>query len=298
MEVRGYVDGDARPMQELQSRLWPRADFHPGGLGWSLATDQMGGRTLVAGSADRVVGWIAQPGQGELTGQVEPGADAAAGSLVAAATDAAEHGQLRIPVIDQDETLRAALRHHGFAETGDVTYGMFLDTAPVTGLKSADYSVRSAGPDEASARVGVHRAAWRPRDMPWPGEHQSDIDPEATSSFTEAKYARCRATWLYDPEFDLVAVASDGSFAACCLAWFDPSTGVAEVEPMGVHPDHRRRGLAAMLCHEVARRVAARGGSQVYIHSGPNPAYPAPPAAYTKAGFRTQRRGTVLVRPA
>jgi GNAT superfamily N-acetyltransferase len=158
--------------------------------------------------------------------------------------------------------------------------------------------VRSVRPDEVAARVEAHRAAWRPPDMPWPTARLAEIDPAATSSFTEEKYARCRATWLYDAELDLVAVAPDGSFAANCLAWLDPSTGVAEIEPLGVHPAHRRRGLAGALCQEVARRVTDRGGREVFINTGPNEAYPAPPAAYAKAGFRTVRRGTIWVRPA
>lgn len=74
-----------------------------------------------------------------------------------------------------------------------------------------------------------------------------------------------RKAWLYDPALDLVAVADadrDGRFAACCIAWFDPATGVCEIEPLGVAPKHRRRGLAVALCLEVANLVADAGAGR------------------------------------
>lgn len=297
MEVRAYVDpDDTRPMQELQSRVWPLG-LHPGGLGWTLATHQLGEQTFVAVADNRVVGWVALPGGGELAAQVEPGFVDAGFALLDRALDVASDRELRVGVTDADETLRAVLVQRGFSVGSTATYGMWMDAADWDTGSSPGYSIRSVRPDELAARVEVHRAAWRPSDMPWPVGARAQIDPEATSSFTEEKYARCRATWLYDPDFDLVAVAADGRFAASCLAWFDPRTGVAEVEPMGVHADHRRKGIAGALCHEVAKRVAALGGSQVFINSGPNAGYPAPPAAYTKAGFRTVRRGMTYVRP-
>ena len=67
---------------------------------------------------------------------------------------------------------------------------------------------------------------------------------------------------------------------------------MAEIEPLGIVPDHRRRGLAGALCHGAAERVAARGGRQVYINGAPGTDYPAPAAAYLAAGFRTVRQGT------
>lgn len=283
-------------MQELQSRIWPLGDWHPGGLGWELATFQLGDQIFVAVSEGRVVGWAAHWSGEQIAAQVEPGRGSAALELLDCVFEVAPDGELRIEVTDADETLQAALLRRGFSAGPDATYGMWMEATDREPIVAPGYSVRPVRPDEVGARVEAHRAAWRPPDMPWPEDRLAEIDPEATSSFTEEKYARCRATWLYDSEFDLVAVAPDGTFAANCLAWFDPSTGVAEIEPMGVHPDHRRRGLAGSLCHEVARRVAGRGGSELYIHSGPNEGYPAPPGAYTKAGFRTVRRGSIYVR--
>jgi predicted GNAT family acetyltransferase len=88
-----------------------------------------------------------------------------------------------------------------------------------------------------------------------------------------------------------VVEASDGSLVACCIAWFDPATGVAAIEPLGVVPEHRGRGLAGALCLAVATRVTDLGGLEVFINTGPRSEYPAPARAYAKVGFDRFSRG-------
>ena len=153
------------------------------------------------------------------------------------------------------------------------------------------YLVRSVRAREQDARVEVHRRAWRPATLPWPGDPPPSVTEETTSRFTAALYAQVQATWLYDPAFDLVVEAPDGSLAACCIAWWDPATRSAEIEPVGVVPEHRRRGLASAMCWQVIEQVRAAGGRQVYINISPNPAYPAPAQTYLAAGFDFVVRG-------
>jgi ribosomal protein S18 acetylase RimI-like enzyme len=43
----------------------------------------------------------------------------------------------------------------------------------------------------------------------------------------------------------LAVTAPDGSFASWCGVWSSPEIGVGQFEPVGTHPDHRRRGLAS-----------------------------------------------------
>jgi GNAT superfamily N-acetyltransferase len=108
-----------------------------------------------------------------------------------------------------------------------------------------------------------------------------------------------RGAWLYDRSLDLVAVATGGAnarFGACCIGWLDPETGVCEIEPLGVAPEHRRRGLAIALCLETAHLVAERGGTQVFINAQPQPGYLAPSAAYLAAGFEWTERATTYAR--
>ena len=71
----------------------------------------------------------------------------------------------------------------------------------------------------------------------------------------------------------------------------------AEIEPLGVVPEHRRIGLASALCLQVAAQVAAHGGDLVYINTGPNPDYPAPAATYVTVGFEVTPRDRRYHRP-
>ncbi len=91
--------------------------------------------------------------------------------------------------------------------------------------------------------------------------------------------------------------APDGTLAASCLGWWDPHTGTAEIEPLGVVPAHRRRGLAGALTLAVSDTVAGWGGRQVFINTGPRADYPAPAAAYAAVGFQVIRRGQWHRRP-
>jgi hypothetical protein len=45
------------------------------------------------------------------------------------------------------------------------------------------------------------------------------------------------------------------------------------------------------MCMQVAAQVAALGGNQVFINTGPRPDYPAPAATYLTAGFEVVSRG-------
>ncbi len=124
-----------------------------------------------------------------------------------------------------------------------------------------------------------------------PSNSPSLSHPGATSSYDRAAHERVLQTTLYDPDLDLVVEAPDGSLVGCCIVWYDPQLASAEVEPLGIHPGHRRKGLAAALCHEAVARVGRRGGSEVFINAGPREAYPATSGAYMKAGFAIRVRG-------
>ncbi|MFX0108066.1 MAG: GNAT family N-acetyltransferase, partial [Candidatus Hodarchaeota archaeon] len=59
---------------------------------------------------------------------------------------------------------------------------------------------------------------------------------------------------FYKKELDIVAVAPDGRFAAFCTARIDPVSRVAELEPVGTHPEHRKLGLGkAVICESLKR---------------------------------------------
>ncbi len=178
---------------------------------------------------------------------------------------------------------------------------MLLDVATVAGdrRRGVDgYVIRPARPDETTACVEVHRAAWKPSSIPYIDGRR--VDPDADSSFTTQAYESVRSAWLYNPRLDLVTAVGDdeaGRFAACCIAWFDPSIGVCEIEPLGVAPEHRRRGLAIALCLEVAQLTAEFGGTHMYINTQPESGYVASTAAYSAAGFKLVERATTYALP-
>jgi GNAT superfamily N-acetyltransferase len=277
-------------MQRLSSRLWP-SGLHPGGLGWSLAIGQLAAQIVLAEADGDLLGW-AGLSPGELQVAVDPARPDAAPAVMEWALRTASGASLTLAVADSDEVVRGAALAVGFvAEPGaEPGLGMFR-VATLQGPElPPGYRIRGVEAGEESARVEVHRTAWRPADLTWPPGDRPPVPAEATSVFTAAHYSRVRQTLLYDPTLDLVAVAPDGSLAASCIAWWDAATASAEIEPLGVVPTHRRRGLAGALCLEVATRVAARDGTEVFINTAPNVEYSVPAVAYAKVGFVARGR--------
>lgn len=285
-------------MQRLSQSIWPLG-WHPGGLSWWLGRAELPPAEIaVVRAGGQVSGWSAFSHGDELTVDADPEQPEVARELVGWIVDRAGSMDLTILVPAAHDALRAAVEEAGFApDPGAPWAGLWLDASAARAASPSGYTVRAVRPGEERERVEVHRSAWLPAALPYPPDRRSDIAPGATSSFTEAACDRLRTTWLYDPDLDLVAVAPDGSMAACCVGWFDPVSGVTEVEPLGVDPEHRRRGLAGALCLEVAARTAERGGREVFINTGPSAAYPAPELAYRKAGFRSVTRGAAYRRP-
>lgn len=288
-------------MQTLASSCWPHG-LHPGGLGWSMATGQLADRIMMVDGLDgELVGWAGLSQPGSLWLQVAPDSPDVRAQLIGWLVDAADGPRLSVDVYD--DAVLNDFRRIGFEPTpppfGYYQMGRPGLRARVGSLRStlpSGYTIRSVLSDEADRRVAVHRTAWRPADLPFNPEHRPDIDESWSSSFTLDHYRSVQSTDLYDVDLDLVAVAPDRSFAACCIGWLDSATGWVEIEPLGVVPDHRRRGLALALCAEVARRAADLGAHDVFINTGPSELYPAPYAAYQKAGFTPFVRSTTLVR--
>lgn len=65
----------------------------------------------------------------------------------------------------------------------------------------------------------------------------------------EARLQQCS---LYDPALDLAIETETGEIAGYSLYWFDPVTKVGLIEPVRVHEEYQRKGLArAMLAHGI-----------------------------------------------
>lgn len=103
------------------------------------------------------------------------------------------------------------------------------------------YRFRSVrGVEEADAVAAVHAASFG-------------------SEWTPELYARVMTSPGYDPRREFVAEAPDGTLGAFAVTWHDPVTSTGLFEPVGTHPDHRRRGLAAGLLTFGMQAMAAAG---------------------------------------
>jgi ribosomal protein S18 acetylase RimI-like enzyme len=67
------------------------------------------------------------------------------------------------------------------------------------------------------------------------------------------------------------------------MAWWDPHARVGEFEPVGTHPEHRRRGLSRALLTWGLRRYAERDARIVQVYS--DAANAASEALYQAVGF-------------
>jgi GNAT superfamily N-acetyltransferase len=287
------VTGQAGPheLQVLAQRRWPLGR-HPGGLGWEVATDQLPEVVRVFRGDDGIaIGWAGIERPGVLTVEADP---TVVTEALACALDEASGDVVQVNVADGDAALQTAVEAAGFTRAHP-WYGSWR-TASVDDRPhdlAGGCIVRAVREDEDAARIEVHRRAWRPADLPWHPDHRPPTPPDAESGFGAAQFARVKASWLYDRELDLVVEAPGGALVACCTASYDATLGVAEIEPLGVVPSHRRIGLAGALCLEVSARIAERGGREVFINAGPRVDYPANGGAYAKAGFEARVRGSI-----
>lgn len=277
---------DLRQMQDAASRLWgPGRRWTPGEIAWAFLTDadEQNVRFIHDGwawrQADRVIVLTSRPAAAvEVIREWAP--------------------DLPVQVPDGDVALLHALRREGYREVAAEPFDLDLRLAIAdasTPTLSDGYTVRSAA--EADDLLGIHRAAWRPADLPFAPGCAPAIDPDATSSLTAGRLHAVQTTWPYRRDLHVVVQAADESLAASCIAWLDPATGVAAIEPLGVHPEHRRRGLAGALCLHAARLVRAAGGHKLVIHPRGDPAYPAPRGAYLRCGFAVAGRTRSYAKP-
>jgi ribosomal protein S18 acetylase RimI-like enzyme len=114
----------------------------------------------------------------------------------------------------------------------------------------AGFSLHDAPrPHQIEERVRIHHAAFNSEWVTVEGYQNVVRDP------------------TYSPDLDIFILAPDGRFAAFCLAWADPITGVGDIEPVGVHPDFQRRGLGRAIMHEALRRLRDKGMTRAVLNT-------------------------------
>jgi len=281
-------DHDLSRMQDLLRRDWarwrqggPPPGGHPADLAWAMALfpEEREPADLIRvwpdPDGDRVLGWGWLDASGLLDFSISPEAPASVLDEIlswyeALASDAQGDGPegLRAeavappaawaftldPVVTprlSERGYEASADEHGLVHTMRRLEGDGLDSPSSV---PAGYRIHAVGDhtDDLERRVEVHRAAFAP------------------SRFTLERYLKARDSPLYRAESDVVVEAPDETFAAFCLGWYDEETGVGELEPVGTHPVHRRKGLASAACLAALLAIAALGGdtAMVYHHAG------------------------------
>ena len=296
MFVRPAEPDDVCGMQQLASRVWP-SGWHPGGLGWGLSRHALGDSVVVAvdeGTSGPIVGFAGHGGD-EIS-HVESDRDDVADALVT--WRLAVDSKAPITVWDGADALARAVLRAGLEPVGRKPWsGMVVDVASVRDdpRRHADgYAIRPVGRrDRCTGRSAPRRV-----EAVFDSLHRRTRGRPRSREFVHVRGVRCgaRRVAVRQGSRPRGGRRRDG-FGACCIAWFDPATGVCEIEPLGVAPEHRRRGLAVALCLEVAHLVGERGGTHLHINTQPKAGYVASSSAYFAAGFELVERATTYAAP-
>lgn len=260
---------DLRKMQELVAADWrgrePPRQRHIGDLAWGWHTESDGRRVKLW---DGAWAWL-----DDSAAEIQLHPDLVGSDLHHEVLDAVDGRTLT--ALETDTASIAVLEAHGYRSV-EPTYPFVhlarkLEDLPEPSVPEG-YRLRHVEESDLERRVDVHRAAFHP------------------SRLTSEKYRNLMETFPYRADLDWVVEAPDGSFAAYTLCWLDEENGVAELEPVGTHPDHRRRGLARAASLAALRRARELGARIGIVYARADDAYPVPQKLYESIGFRPQAR--------
>lgn len=172
-------------------------------------------------------------------------------------------GTLRVFVYEHDQALRQLVVDRGYSRRDEsLDHDTRFDLggegeAPGPRLHPdlpVGYTIRSMADDhDLEARREITGRMFNHTDpLEWP------------SLFAQEELLRAPD---YRPDLDLAVVTPDGQYVAHCIVWFDPTNRIGIFEPVGTHPDYRRRGLGRAVVMEGLRRAAALGAREVWVGS-------------------------------
>lgn len=241
---------------------WTLAHFEALRRGRYFEQDRSGDRSWM----DNIHLW--ETIDGELVGVVHPG-DGEPGDLVLAVHPDwqqiepdmlawaenrwREQGLTRAEtdVYDWDTRRAALLKEHGWSRLWPCTteYTRELIGELPQPVLPPGYHIRAARDDEADIQ-----------------QHIAIILAVFGHTFTEEllRYTELRPT----PHEYWVVEATDGTWAAWCGLWCDEQNKVAEFEPVGTQPAHRRKGLATAVMTHALHRMRSRGMRRAVVNTG------------------------------
>lgn len=128
-----------------------------------------------------------------------------------------------------------------------------------------DVRVETVGPERAHDRAAVQRAAF------------------AGSTFTAERWQMMATGPLYSEARCLIAYDDAGDAVAVVTVWSAGPGRPGLVEPMGVHPEHRRHGYGRAITVAAAAALRDLGSSSAFVCTPT--AQPGAVATYASAGF-------------
>ncbi len=149
----------------------------------------------------------------------------------------------------EDDRMKRFFVSHGFMkqEVESITYRVDLMNPLPAPVLPPGYSLRPLNPlSEIEKVVALHQAAY------------------GTGLFSIEERIAIMNTAAYLPEMDLVVQAPDGSLAGNCICGIEQVTSENEqargyTDPVVVHPQYQRRGIARALLLEGLTRLRERG---------------------------------------
>ena len=97
------------------------------------------------------------------------------------------------------------------------------------------------------------------------GFHEDDIHIARDNRDDPTWYHHIQSAPLYRRDLDIVAIASDGSIASFCTAWFNDVSRTAYLEPVATVPAHRKRGLGKAVILEALHRLKRMGCKVAFV---------------------------------
>ena len=274
MDSRDFRDGDLRLLLRLAQEL--RRD-DPAALSCDFGQIAFWSANLMHGEhrvrlwydGDELAGWGWVTAETELEWQVRPERP----ELLDEILDWAQPDEVLVRADHLDAIDR--LRAHGLAHDEGAPW-MRVNERTLEQIEEPSlpdgYQLRTVEEGDFASRAAAHRSAFAP------------------SRFRDDVYANVRAAWPYRQDLDCVVVAPDGSVAAYALAWLDELNSVGELEPVGTHAAHQRRGLGRAVNLFALQRLRAEGASLAIVACRGDDAYPVPRRLYESVGFREQYR--------
>jgi ribosomal protein S18 acetylase RimI-like enzyme len=127
---------------------------------------------------------------------------------------------------------------------------------------------------------------------------QAHVDAWAPSAYTVQAYEGVRQTAAYRADLHVLVEAPDGTLAASAIMWLDEVNRTAEFEPVGTHPEYRRRQLGRALLLHGMHLARAAGAAQMTVACKGAPGLPAARGLYYSVGFQKFSRDIPLIKTA